>query len=109
MLNALEDAEDLVIVGVVQQKENVSGAMLMNGIYYTNLLSEKVIKQARDSEIVKKQLADKEKDVFTGNVFGAEKEQSLDMESLFSINEDAFKQAFQFDPTQLNMDMSDVV
>ena len=46
--------------------------------------------------------------VFTGEAFGKEdqEESKFNMESLFGINEDALKEAFQIDESAFNMDLS---
>ena len=60
------------------------------------------------SEIVKQQKEKKKINVFTGEAFGREdqEESKFNMESLFGINEDALKEAFQIDESAFNMDLS---
>lgn len=108
MKTLVQNGEDLEIVGIVQPKEDASAAMLSFGIYYTPELVEHVIENASNSEIVKAQLADRNKNVFTGKSFD-EKDISgneFDMESLFSIDEQKMQSAFQVDGSKLNLDLS---
>lgn len=108
MKKLVQNGEDLEIVGIVQPKEDASAAMLSFGIYYTSDLVDYVIETASDSEIVKAQLADRNKNVFTGKGFD-EKDDSgneFDMNSLFTIDEQKMQSAFQVDESKLNLDLS---
>lgn len=110
MKNLVKNGEDLEIVGIVQPKEDASAAMLSFGIYYTSELVDHVIENASNSEIVKAQLADRNKNIFTGKGFD-EKENSeneFDMESLFTIDEQKIQSAFQVDGSKLNLDLSGI-
>lgn len=108
MKNLVQNGEDLEIVGIVQPKEDASAAMLSFGIYYTSELVDHVIENASDSEIVKAQLADRNKNVFTGKGFDEKdtSENEFDMESLFTIDEQKMQSAFQVDENKLNLDLS---
>ena len=102
----MEEAEDLVIVGVVQPAEDNSTPIINMGVGYPAELIEYLIDQAAESEIVKAQLADPEINVLTGLRFGEDKENSeMDLGSLFSIDENALMNAFHFDTD--GMDLSD--
>lgn len=103
MSNLIEKGEDLTIVGVVQPSEDATASMLMPGIYYPASLTEHVMKQAQSSDIVKQQLAHPDIDVFTGKKFGDESSQKLDMNSLFTIDTNMLKSAFQIDESQLQI------
>lgn len=103
----VKSGEDIEIVGVVQPSEEAKGVGLSPGIYYTPSLTKHTIEEAAKSEIVKKQLANKKKDVFTNEKFGEESEsKGLDSESLFTIDEDALKDVFQFDEDALTKGLS---
>ncbi len=95
MRQLVEDGEDITIVGVVQPLEDATAAALSEGINYTPALIEHVAELAADSEIVKEQMADPDTNVFTGEPFGDEA--TMDLESLFSIDEDALSDAFDTD------------
>ena len=100
------NGETLTIVGVVQPKENASAAMLSSGIAYPASLTRHVMDTAAQSELVKAQLADSKTNVLNGELFGTEDAGSVDMASLFSIDTDQLKNAFQFDSSKLNFDLS---
>ena len=68
-----------------------------------------MIEEAKKSPIVQAQLADEKTNVFTGEAFGRENEAddgAFDLESLFQIDTDALRQAFQFDESALSLDLS---
>ena len=115
MRSLVENSEDLTIVGIVQPADDASGLLLQAGIAYPASLTEHVVEKAAESEIVQKQLADSHTNVFTNEPFGEESgESDFDMESLFSIDEDALKEMFSFDESDLtdgltdSFDMSDM-
>lgn len=113
MKQLVADGEDIRIVGVVQPAEDANASALTPGIAYPASLTKHVAEKAEKSEIVKQQLANKNTDVFTNEEFGAENgNKALDMNSLFTVNEDALKNAFTFDESALagglgNLDFSD--
>lgn len=108
MRQLVDNGEDITIVGIVQPKEGANGRALMSGINYPASLTAHVSEQAGASEIVQKQLAASHVDVFTNEPFGQERNQSaFDMSSLFTIDEDAFADAFQFDSSALTNGMAD--
>ena len=108
MRKLVKNGEDLTIVGIVQPVEGATASMLTAGICYTPELTKHVIEKAASSEIVKQQLADEKINVFNGEEFGKEDNETskFDMESLFSINADALQEAFQVDLSGFNMDLS---
>ena len=106
MQNLVASGETLTVVGVVQPKEDASAAMLSSGIAYPASLTQHVIAAAADSEIVKAQLADPATNVMNGEPFGTEDASAFDMASLFTIDTDMLKSAFQFDTSKLNFDLS---
>ncbi len=107
MNELIKNGEDLTIVGVAQPKEDASVAMLQYGVNYPASLTYHCIEKARESEIVKAQMRDPETDVITGKAFGDTERTSLDMASLFTVDEEAFKEAFSFDTDSLDLDFSD--
>lgn len=105
MRNLIKKGEDLKIVGIAQAKEGTTAAMLTSGIYYPASLTNHVIEQAQNSEIVKAQLKTPEKNVFTGKRFDDKNSNDFNMESLFSINEELLQSAFGIDTSALSFDL----
>ena len=62
----VDQGEDLKIVGIVQASEDANASALTPGIGYPQSLAEHVAKEATKSEIVKDQLENPSKNVFTG-------------------------------------------
>ena len=107
MKQLVDDGEDLTIVGVVQPQSGSTAAMLNTGICYPASLTQHVMEEAAASEIVQAQLEEPSVNVFTGNTFGEDNsENEFSLDSLFSINEEAVQDAFQFDESALDIDMS---
>ena len=103
----VSQGEDLTIVGIVQPSEESDIAMLSTGIGYLPSLTEHVILEASDSEIVKEQLQDRNINVFTGKEFGEQDEEDeFDMTSLFTVDGDAMAEAFQVDESMFQVDLS---
>lgn len=108
MKELVQNGEDLKVVGVVQPAEDANAVSLTTGIGYTKDLSRHVAEEAENSEIVQQQLQNPDVDVFTNEAFGEESGQrDLDMNSLFSVDEDAIQEAFGFDESALTEGMSD--
>ena len=106
MKGLLASSETLTVVGVVQPKEDASASMLSSGIAYPASLTQHVIAAAADSQMVKDQLASPAINVMNGEPFGTEDASAFDMSSLFRIDTDMLKSAFQFDTSKLNFDLS---
>ena len=106
MKNLVASSETLTVVGVVQPKEDASASMLSSGIAYPAALTQHVIAAAADSQMVKDQLASPAINVMNGEPFGTEDASAFDMSSLFRIDTDMLKSAFQFDTSKLNFDLS---
>ena len=106
MKNLVASSETLTVVGVVQPKEDASASMLSSGIAYPAALTQHVIAAAADSQMVKDQLASPSINVMNGEPFGTEDASAFDMSSLFRIDTDMLKSAFQFDTSKLNFDLS---
>ena len=103
----VENSPDLTIVGVVQPRADASSTILPIGVSYTHALTNYAIDHAAESEVVKQQLADPEVNVLTGERFDADqRETDLDISSLFSVDTDMLKDAFQFDASKLQFDLS---
>ena len=105
MQQLVADSEELTIVGIVQPKADATSAILHSGLDYLHDLTYHVIDQAANSEIVRQQLADPDINVLTGEPFDAAGNSVLDIASLFSVDTDALKDAFQFDTSALHFDL----
>lgn len=69
----LENSDEIKIVGIVKPNEEWSGAVsTTGGILYTDALEKHVIEKINDSEIVKEQKENPEKNVLTGLDFSNE-------------------------------------
>ena len=64
----VENGLNLNIVGIIRPKEG-SNLSITNGVGYTKKLTEYVIDEINDSEIVKEQLYNKDKNIFTNENF----------------------------------------
>lgn len=101
----IKNGDELVVVGVVCPKEGVSASALSPGVAYTSGLTNHIIDNAENSEIVKKQLADTEVDVFTGNRFDeAAQETGLDFNDMISVDGDMLSSAFG-----MNVDTNNII
>ena len=103
MKKVYDQAEPLHIVGIVCAKEGASGS-LSPGVGYLRLLTEYVIDRAEKSEIVKKQMNNREVDVFSGKRFDDESEQSgLNFQDLISIDTKMLESAFGMNISESQM------
>ena len=102
MKKLVADGEDIKIVGIVQPAEGSKATALNMGIGYPYSLMTHVAEEAKNSEIVKQQKASPDINVFTGEKFGEDfGDNGLDMNSLFSVDEDALQKAFGMGDTDL--------
>lgn len=102
MKKLVADGEDIKIVGIVQPAEGSKATALNMGIGYPYSLMTYVAEEAKNSEIVKQQKASPDINVFTGEKFGEDSgDNGLDMNSLFSVDEDALQKAFGMGDTDL--------
>lgn len=108
MKQLIDNGENLEIVGIVHPSDGANVTMLQSGIGYLPSLSDHVINQAQSSEIVQKQLATRDIDVFTGKRFDDPESSSLDMNSLFTVDSEMLQSAFSFDQSKISMDMDNV-
>lgn len=107
---------DLKVVGIVKPASSGGGfgqsSVLSPGIYYTGALTKQVIAKAAASPMVKQQLADPKRNVFTGKTFEEEaKEQAnpqIDLSSLITIDQDKLIAAFKFDPSSINAGLNNL-
>ena len=94
MKKRIAEGEDLHIVGIVCPKEGVSATALSSGVAYTSDLTRYVIDRAKESEIVRNQLADPQTNVFTGKGFDEKSETDLNFEDMISVDEQKISSAF---------------
>jgi putative ABC transport system permease protein len=98
----VENGEDLTIAGIVQPRKKNGGA-LSEGLYYTDSLIANLMDEAKESEVVKAQQYNPERNVLTGQKFGEEQsEENTDLSKLFQIDEQALKEAFQINDKALD-------
>jgi len=69
MRNLFNNGLELKIVGIIRQNEDAVSGMMTGSIGYTHALVEYVVTQAAEKDLVKRQLADPEHDVFNGLQF----------------------------------------
>lgn len=108
MRDVVANSGNIVISGIIQPKDDSKSMSMGAGIYYTPDLTQHLIDEAGQTQIVKDQLADPSKDVFSGKSFAEEEESGsdFDMSSMFSIDTGALQAAFTIDTSKLNVDMS---
>lgn len=92
MQNVYDNALRLKIVGIVCAKDG--NGSLSQGVGYTKELTKYIIEEAAKSEIVKKQLANPEVDVFSGKRFDDKSEGAgLKFEDMITIDKDMLSSA----------------
>ena len=103
MRQAIENAIDLHVVGIVKRAEGATSGV-PEGIGYTSALTKHLMEVAADSKIVQQQRADDNVDVFTGKTFEElqdDESRNFDLESVFEVDEEALRNAFTFDTSAL--------
>lgn len=71
MKKAVDNGIDINVVGIIRPNDDAAASSINGSVGYTHELVEYVINAAKESEIVKAQLADPETDVFTNLPFEA--------------------------------------
>ncbi len=85
----------LKVVGVVCPKDGMNSMALQNGIAYTSKLTEYIINNSKKSDIVQRQLNNKNIDVFSNTSFDEkEKKSNLDFEDLIKVDKHMLEEAF---------------
>ncbi|MBR5683357.1 MAG: ABC transporter ATP-binding protein/permease [Ruminococcus sp.] len=69
LFNSDDIGTDINIVGFIRPREGVKAPMLKSYVGYTHLLTDYVIEQTNDSEIVRSQVDDHENDIVSGKKF----------------------------------------
>ena len=103
MKQLYDEAEKLTIVGIVTPKDDLATAM--SGIAYMPELVTHIIEQAKDTEIVKKQLANPSIDIFSNAKFSDKSSElsKLGFDDLVSVDRSRIERAFSF-----NLDKSEL-
>ena len=68
---------EVKITGIIRQNEDAMSGMMTGAIGYTHDLVEHVVEQAADKDLVRRQLADPEHDVFNGLPFLDKEDEAL--------------------------------
>ncbi len=104
MSNVYKNAETLKITGIAVSDSDSS----ISGVIYLPSLIDHIIDKASNSAIVRKQLDNPEIDVFSGNRFDEDKNESgLNFNDLVTVDEDKLKNAFKFDLDTQSIDNVD--
>ena len=89
---------DIKIVGIVTLKDGINSMSLNPGVAYTKELTNYLIDKSKNSDIVKKQLSNKDIDVFSNKRFDDDSNKSnIDFEELIKVDTDMLKSAFNMD------------
>ena len=91
-----KNAQELKIVGVVSAKEGKTSTALNPGVAYTSDLIDYIIDYSKSTEIVRKQLKNKNIDVFSGKRFD-DKKNNFDFEFADLVKVDTEKLQSAFD------------
>ena len=95
MKDIYDKAVDLKIVGIVSAKEGTTSTALMPGVNYTSKLIDYIIDYSKETELVKKQLADSEVDVFSGSRFDSKNSNiGFGFEDVISVDSEKLASAF---------------
>ena len=95
MENLYNNSEDLKIVGIAKMKDANGMSAFLSGVGYSSELSKHIVNKTKDKEIVKKQLANKEVNVFSGKRFDDKSQNSgMNFDELISIDTNMLSSAF---------------
>ncbi|MDO5456568.1 MAG: ATP-binding cassette domain-containing protein, partial [Eubacteriales bacterium] len=96
MMEVYEDSEPLKVVGIIWPGDSNNSSSSV-GVLYLPELTRYVMDKAGETEIVRKQLADPDRDVFSGDLFDEDDDDDeLDFQDMITVDEDLLKEAFQF-------------
>ena len=95
MENLYNNSEDLKIVGIAKMKDANGMSAFLSGVGYSSELSKHIVNKTKGKEIVKKQLANKEVNVFSGKRFDDKSQNSgMNFDELISIDTNMLSSAF---------------
>ena len=98
MKNLYDKALNIKIVGIVTLKDGINSMSLNPGIAYTKELTNYLIDKSKNSDIVKKQLSNKDIDVFSNKKFDDDNNKSnINFEELIKVDTNMLKNAFNVD------------
>ncbi|MBQ9021721.1 MAG: FtsX-like permease family protein, partial [Eggerthellaceae bacterium] len=112
MKKKVDEGLRLKVVGVVKPASSSNSTTMRQGIAYTPELTDYLMQQAAQSEIVKQQQQQPDTDVFTGERFEDLRESEgmdFDFDTMFTVDEEALNDAFKvdtdaFDPSSMSID-----
>lgn len=111
MDQVIDNGLDLKVVGIVQPNKDTDNPLLSSGIYYPYELTLNLIQEASTYDIVKEQLADENKNVFTGESFEEDTEfapsELFNLDDFISIDQSVIQRAFNFDVSSLDLDLTE--
>ena len=95
MENLYNNSENLKIVGIAKMKDSKGMSAFLSGVGYSSELSKYIINKTKDKEIVKKQIFNKEINVFSGKRFDDKSQNSgMNFDELISIDTNMLSSAF---------------
>ena len=95
MKTLYDKALKLKIVGIVSPKEGKTTMALNPGVNYTSDLIDYIINYSKDTDVVKKQLKNKDIDIFSGNRFDSKKNNfDFDFKDLVKVDNKKLQSAF---------------
>ena len=102
-----DNSLDLKIVGIVTAKEGITSRALSPGVAYRKELIDYIINEAYNTDIVKKQLAKEEVDVFSGQKFNSSQSKfNFDLKDLIAIDNDKLQSAFNINISEKDLKSS---
>ena len=81
MKNLYDKALNIKIVGIVTLKDGINSMSLNPGVAYTKELTNYLIDKSKNSDIVKKQLSNKDIDVFSNKKFDDNNKSNINAQS----------------------------
>ena len=95
MENLYNSSENLKIVGIAKMKDSKGMSAFLSRVGYSSELSKYIINKTKDKEIVKKQIFNKEINVFSGKRFDDKSQNSgMNFDELISIDTNMLSSAF---------------
>jgi len=106
----IDDGLSLRVVGIVQPDPNATATSLSSGVNYMPSLTGYLMDKAKDAKVVRDQLSRPTVNVLSGKNFLQESQESgrpaFQFTDLIAIDEDAIRNAFMVDDSQLDFDMA---
>ncbi len=102
----LNDSIDLKIVGIATPNEDNSSPILREGVWFTDELVTSLRTISENSEVVKAQINNHDKNVLTNGPFGEKQTNKLDFTKLFSIDQNKIGSAFKINTSKVKINSS---